>query len=177
LPEAAGIIFGGGFPREDRPSGMRAAQRAIFHVQTELERLADDHNAAVVLCDRATVDSAAYWPGPGEIWPEVESTLEEQLARYDTVIHLRSPTIENGYHNRNPLRIETAAQAGMIDRRIEELWAGHPHRYLIEAMPDFFQKARRALEIIAGELPDCCPAGASLDGLQQPQSELSASAV
>lgn len=35
LPEAAGIVFGGGFPRESEPTCRRAAQRAIFHVQRE----------------------------------------------------------------------------------------------------------------------------------------------
>src|SRR5688572_15222580 len=75
LPEAAGIIFGGGFPREATPPSLRAAQRAIFHVETELEALADEGNGAIVLCDRGTVDSAAYWPGPGELWPDVGTTL------------------------------------------------------------------------------------------------------
>ena len=35
LPEAAGIVFGGGFPREDELLCRRAAQRAIFYVQRE----------------------------------------------------------------------------------------------------------------------------------------------
>ncbi|HET7500979.1 MAG TPA: hypothetical protein VFK02_08255 [Kofleriaceae bacterium] len=33
LPEAAGILFGGGFPREDGLDARRAAQRAIYFVQ------------------------------------------------------------------------------------------------------------------------------------------------
>ena len=37
LPEAAGIVFGGGFPRSDRQVLRQAAQRAIYHVQRELE--------------------------------------------------------------------------------------------------------------------------------------------
>src|SRR5678815_1995716 len=37
LPEAAGILFGGGFPREANPDALRAAQRAIYFVQRELE--------------------------------------------------------------------------------------------------------------------------------------------
>ena len=42
LPEAAGIVFGGRFPRSDRPPLRQAAQRAIYHVQRELEAVADD---------------------------------------------------------------------------------------------------------------------------------------
>jgi predicted ATPase len=60
LPEAASIIFGGGFPREDDDRSRRAAQRAIFFVQRELEAIGDSHNAAVVLCDRGTIDGLAY---------------------------------------------------------------------------------------------------------------------
>ena len=157
LPEAAGIVFGGGFPREPGACAQRAAQRAIFHVQTELESLAAGSDASVVFCDRGTVDSAAYWPGPPtELWDRMSTTLEEQLARYDTVIHLRTPSNENGYHNRNPLRVETAVQAGEIDQRIERLWAAHPHRFLIDAEANFLRKAERTLQIIRAELPSCC---------------------
>jgi predicted ATPase len=63
LPEAAGIVFGGGFPRTGSLNWLRAAQRAIFFVQAELENTGDADNAAIVLCDRGTVDGAAYWPG------------------------------------------------------------------------------------------------------------------
>jgi AAA domain len=63
LPEAASVVFGGGFPREDDPTCRRAAQRAIFYVQRELEIAGDSHNPAIVLCDRGTLDGLAYWPG------------------------------------------------------------------------------------------------------------------
>jgi predicted ATPase len=66
LPEAASVVFGGGFPREDDDACRRAAQRAIFHIQRELEIVGDNHNPAVVLCDRGTIDGLAYWPGPIE---------------------------------------------------------------------------------------------------------------
>ncbi len=65
LPEAAGIVFGGRFPRSDSPPLRQAAQRAIYHIQRELESVADTENAAVVLCDRGTVDCAAYWTRGG----------------------------------------------------------------------------------------------------------------
>src|SRR5262245_25592869 len=56
LPEAATIIFGGGFPRGVSAAARRAAQRAIFHVQLELEAMAiEEGRAPVVLCDRGTV--------------------------------------------------------------------------------------------------------------------------
>jgi predicted ATPase len=56
VPDAAGIVFGGGFPRRRDTGGRKAAQRAIFHVQRELEEIGAADNAAIVLCDRGTVD-------------------------------------------------------------------------------------------------------------------------
>jgi nicotinamide riboside kinase len=157
LPEAAGVVFGGGFPREDDPACRRAAQRAIFYVQRELENAGDSHDPAVVLCDRGTVDGVAYWPGPSEeYWPSLGTSLETELGRYDAVIHLRTPRLEHGYNNENPLRTENAAVAADIDARILQAWSRHPRRFVVESSAEFLEKAAQALELIRGELPGCC---------------------
>ena len=101
-------MFGGGFPRSEHVEVRKAAQRAIFFVQRELEATAEGNNAAIVLCDRGTVDGLAYWPGMEDFWYAVGTSLEEQLQRYQTVIHLRTPTVTGGYNRWNPLRIEAA---------------------------------------------------------------------
>jgi predicted ATPase len=156
LSEAAGVVFGGGFPREDDVGIRRAAQRAIFFVQRELEATADAANAAIVLCDRGTVDGAAYWPGPGDLWTSVGTTLEQQLLRYDAIIHLRTPAPGHGYNRENPLRIESATEAAAVDERIAAAWAAHPRRFVVDATPDFLAKARLALAILRERLPECC---------------------
>ena len=156
LPEAAGIVFGGGFPRSDALATRRAGQRAIYYVQRELESVAEASAPALILCDRGTVDSAAYWPGPDEYWPSLATTLEAELARYDAVIHLRTPTRHNGYNHANPLRIETVAQAQAIDARLAEAWAAHPHRYEVQSAVHFLDKATAVLEIVRGLVPPCC---------------------
>lgn len=51
LPESASVVFGGGFPRRDTGESRKAAQRAIFYVQRELEAAAIADNAAILLCD------------------------------------------------------------------------------------------------------------------------------
>jgi len=156
LPEAAGIIFGGGFPRHEDVECHRAAQRAIFHVQRELELVGLAHDACIVLCDRGTLDGVAYWPGSAqEFWASVGTSLEHELERYAVVIHLRTPG-ERGYNHRNPLRIESAVKAAEIDARILEIWATHPRRFVVDASPDFFGKAARAMEILRNEIPECC---------------------
>ena len=66
LPEA--IIFGGGFPRRQaRGCPPRSPASHLFSLaRTRSDRAAT--NAAIVLCDRGTVDGAAYWSGPGDLW-------------------------------------------------------------------------------------------------------------
>ena len=161
LPEAAGILFRGGFPRDGKNVRLRAAQRAIFHVQRELEAGTAEENAAVVVCDRGTPDGSAYWPGPGALWEEVGTSLEAEVARYDAVIHLRTPSEGNGYNYRNPLRTETVTEALEIDARIGALWSGHPRYMEVPATDDFLVKARQALELIRKEVPPCCRASIS----------------
>mgnify|MGYP000378778809 CR=1 FL=1 len=156
LPEAAGILFKGGFPRGPGPVRLRAVQRAIFHVQRQLEEGTAADNAAVVVCDRGTPDGAAYWPGPGTLWESVGTTQEAELDRYAAVIHLRTPSGENGYNHRNPLRVETVEEALVIDERIAEIWRGHPGYVEVPATPDFLVKARAALELMRDQVPPCC---------------------
>ena len=156
LPEAAGVVFGGGFPRRKDIGGRKAAQRAIFHVQRELEETAATDNAAIILCDRGTVDGAAYWPGPEDYFDAVRTTLDEELERYDAVIHLRTPSVGGGYNHQNPLRTESAMEAADVDRRILDVWMTHPRRFIVEATPDFLRKAAEVLALLRAELPECC---------------------
>ena len=157
LPEAAGIVFGGGFPREPDVLCQRAAQRAIFHIERELEAAADAHDAAVVLCDRGTLDGLAYWPGPIEdFWSSLGTTADQQLARYHAVVHLRTPGVGRGYNRQNPLRTESADAAAAIDERILHAWAQHPRRFVLEPTDDFLAKAAATIRILRGELPECC---------------------
>lgn len=156
LPEAASMLFRGGFLRGGGPEQRASTQRAIFHVQHELEISADvsDH-AAVVLCDRGTVDGAAYWPGPGTLFEQVGTTRQAELAHYDAVIHLRTPGAV-AYNHANPMRTESAAEAARIDARIAEQWSTHPNRFTIESTTDFIHKAQDALAVLLAQIPACC---------------------
>jgi predicted ATPase len=156
VPEAASIVFGGGFPRTESLEARRAAQRAIFFMQRELEAATMAENVSIALCDRGTVDGSAYWPGPDDFWPAVGTTLDEQLARYHAVIHLRTPALASGYNHQNPLRVESAVQAAEIDARIATAWANHPRRFEVASTPDFVAKVARVIEVVRSELPECC---------------------
>ena len=154
LHEAASIVFVGGFPRHPEAYARAAAQRAIYHVQAELERIAiETPSDKAILCDRGTIDGLAYWPfEPAQYFADVWSSLEKEIARYDAVIHLRTPPVTNGYH-KDALRIEAAEEAARIDARLLDVWAAHPRRFVVESTPDFFDKARRAIAILHQMLP------------------------
>jgi predicted ATPase len=158
LPEAATIIFSGGFMRSDSIPSKKAAQRAIFYVQRELENMVQDEGkSSVALCDRGTLDSLAYWPSTeDEFWKEVDSTKEKELAKYAVIIHLRTPIAEHGYNNINPVRIETAIQAHAIDERIAAVWKDHPRRFFVNSGEDFIVKISHAMKLLTEEIPECC---------------------
>ena len=157
-PEAASILFRGGFPRGLLPREERAAQRAIFHVQLELERMSfEEPRAEVVLCDRGTLDGAAYWPeGTESFWTETGMTRSEMLLRYDAVIHLMTPPVTAGYDHTKPVRIESPEQAALIDQRLALAWADHPHRYVVPWTDGFFSKLSLAMALIQDLLPENC---------------------
>ncbi|MEK6579874.1 MAG: hypothetical protein AABZ55_11660, partial [Bdellovibrionota bacterium] len=79
--------------------------------------------------------------------------------RYSAVIHLRTPSVSNGYNHTNPMRVETVQEAQAIDQRIVKAWEGHPKRFFVEASEEFFDKARKTIDLIAAEIPKCCRAG------------------
>ena len=58
--------------------------------------------------------------------------------------------------DQNPLRTETEEEARLIDERILDAWRGHPNRFIVDATPDFFTKAERALALIRAQIPPCC---------------------
>jgi hypothetical protein len=157
LPESASIVFGGGFPRNERIAARRAAQRTIYHVQDELERMVSEEGAfGIVLCDRGTLDGLAYWPDDEEtFFEQLETTREWELSRYAAVLHLRTPAVD-GYDMTNALRIESPREAAALDEKIAWAWRGHAHRVVIDAAKTFDEKLAAALAVVRAELPPCC---------------------
>jgi predicted ATPase len=160
LPEAASIVFGGGFPRRADLPWAKAAQRAIYHVQRQLEQAAlEEGGAAVILCDRGTVDGVAYWPDGAVGWAaELGTTIAAEQARYAAVIQLRTPAA-GSYNHTNPLRLESASEAARSDARIAAIWTGHAHHHVIAAEHRFIDKVRLGLQAIESEIPPCCRNG------------------
>ena len=158
LPEAAGILFAGGFWRLDSANGIRSAQRAIYHVQNEIQNMFIDENKwAIGLCDRGTLDGLAYLPkDTKDFFSSVGTDLQTELQKYKSVIHLRVPTLAHGYNNINPIRIENAELALQIDQRIHEVWRQHPNYFQISSTELFTNKVLAACDLIRTYLPEVC---------------------
>lgn len=158
LPEAAGIVFGGGFWRLTSKNAQKASQRAIFHIQREIENLiAGEKSWGIALCDRGTLDGLAYWQDTEEaFWNSFKTDLQSEFTRYKAVIHLRSPSMENGYNHQNPIRIESAEEAATIDQKIHEIWKGHPNYRQVPSTDSFLEKMNQAISLIKSEMPKCC---------------------
>lgn len=143
VPEAATLLFSGGFPRVTEAHARRAAQSAIYHLQKNLENVQSARfPERVLLCDRGTVDGAAYWPDePAGFFSAVGTTEEEELARYDAVIFFESAAVGGtGIEGGNPMRIESVEEALHLDRRLHAIWSKHPRFVVIRHNPSFFKK-------------------------------------
>lgn len=152
VPEAATLLYSGGFPRVGEPDVRRATQQAIYHVQVNLEEAqAAFYQNRVLVCDRGTIDSAIYWPGdPREFFAIVGSSLEQELHRYDAVIFFETAavggiSIEGG----NPVRIESIDEAVELDQRLRTLWSQHPNFVFIPHDRSFVKKVMSGLDALS----------------------------
>lgn len=157
LPEAASILFSGGFWRITSVAGERSAQRAIFTVQNELQTIFyEEQKWSLGLCDRGTLDGLAYWPGTErEFFDSLNTTMAREYSKYQAVIHLRAPAAKD-YNHDNPERIESAEKAFLIDRRIHDVWNGHVNYIQIPSTEYFSEKIFEAIKAINPFLPACC---------------------
>ena len=152
VPEAATMIFSGGFPRyNDLETATAAVQRAIFHVQRNLEDAqAAKYHDRILLCDRGTIDGAAYWPGEHEeFFGAMGTTFEEELARYDGVIFFESAAVGGmGIEGGNPARRESLREAAELDRELLSIWSVHPRFKVVHHNPSFLEKISLGVEIM-----------------------------
>jgi hypothetical protein len=126
-------------------------QRNLEDVQSAL------YPDRVLLCDRGTLDGAAYWPNQDEnFFDAVGSTEQAELDRYDAVIFFETAaaggiSVEGG----NPTRIESNEQALGLDRRLRDLWSKHPRFVVVPHNTSFVKKilfGLAALESIVAQL-------------------------
>lgn len=148
-PEAASILYKGGFPRVKNYAGYYHAQLAIISTLRHIEDLlSESHPDCLIICDRGSLDSLAYWPDNEEhFFKNINSTRQTELARYDWVLHLDTAT-EGDYDSTNPIRTESFHEALLLNEKVRSSWNGHPHRQIITAENDFFGKMKKATDIV-----------------------------
>jgi nicotinamide riboside kinase len=149
VPEAASILYKGGFPRVKSYDGYYHAQKAIYSVQKEIEDLRCKlYPEALIVCDRGSLDSLAYWPDSVEhFFTTMNTSLEQEASRYDWIIHLDTAR-EPDYDMSNEVRTENFSEALMLNEKIKKSWQFHKQRIIISSEQDFFSKMKKATLVI-----------------------------
>lgn len=157
IPEAASILYRGGFPRRSTPEARKHVQRAIYFVQKELEELIQgETKSPMIVCDRGSLDSSAYWPNDGgeDFYNSLKTSPASEIARYDWVIHLDTAD-HDSFDTTNPIRTESHKEALELNLKIKQAWQAHPQRIIIPHEAEFLLKIAKAKsvveKILAGE--------------------------
>jgi predicted ATPase len=155
VPEAATMLFSGGFPRSREQDATESIQQAIYHVQKSSEDVqAALYPLRTLLCDRGTIDGAAYWPkDDSDFFEHMNTSLEDELRRYDAVIFFETAavgglSIEGG----NPVRQEGLKEAIALDQKLKDLWSQHPNFIFVPHKKSFFEKITYGLNSIQNTL-------------------------
>ncbi len=149
VPEAATILYKGGFPRRKGSIRQKHAQRAIYFTQFELESIFEEESPnKMIICDRGSIDGLAYWPGSEEdFFQFMKSSRRDEYKRYDFIIHLDTAS-QDHYDTENPIRTETFNEAIEVNRKILQAWDGHPQRFIIPHHNEFFEKMKISIQIV-----------------------------
>lgn len=152
VPEAATMIFSGGFPRYHTHEARRATQATIYSIQKNLEDVQSKaFPERTLLCDRGTLDSAVYWPdGEEDFFKTMKSNLQLELDRYDAVIFFESAAVghQQIIEGGNPFRQETLEEAIDLDLRLKNIWSQHPNFVHIPHHPSFLHKIVQSIDCI-----------------------------
>jgi len=149
VPEVATHLLGGFFPDIRGPEDRRALQRAIYHVQVNLEAVhrARADEGTVLVFDRGVIDGAAYWPdGSDAFFDALCGDAHQARERYDAVLFLESAA-QGGLTigGDNPTRTEQQSEAARLDSLLRALWSPHPGFRFVAHTPTFEAKVENAL--------------------------------
>lgn len=149
VPEAASILFRGGFPRQNEEAHLICQQKAIYYVQKQLEEIGKIESAGnkAIICDRGSLDGLAYWPTDAEFFfDEIDSSLAEEIARYDWVIHM--DTAKANDYKLNDVRVEHNSLAIILNEKVKQAWSEHPRRIIIPHHTHFLVKLDTVIKVV-----------------------------
>lgn len=150
VPEAASILYKGGYPRSQNLISREHTQKAIYYTQRELEaQITQESQKQLIVCDRGSLDAIAYWPDSSttHFFEAVGTTKEYEISRYDWVLHLDTASLEY-YDSSNPVRTESYHEAEQLNQSIKRAWQDHPHKIVISQNSDFLSKMMTSLSVI-----------------------------
>lgn len=151
IPESASLLFSGGLPRSKDEKVLKTTQRTIYQLQLSMEEIYSTlRSKSIFLCDRGTIDGAAYWPGDlSDFCNNLGTTIQQEFERYDAVIFFETAAkYKIDMKSNNPCRIETEHEALILDQKLRELWSGHPSFHFVPGDDSFFKKITRGVETI-----------------------------
>lgn len=143
VPESATMMFSGGIERSSDNNVLKAQQSAIFNLQKHLEDIQRaTYPECLILCDRGSLDGLAYWPGTNEdFFKTMNTTLEEEFARYDAVIFFETAAKSGeSIKSNNPIRNESENKAIELDDKLQKVWSKHPNFNLVGSSESFIRK-------------------------------------
>ena len=155
---AGGMILMSKFNSQERVRFQALLIRFQIYAEDYFTKLAEmSQQPAIVLCDRGTVDPAAYIPKE-----EFQAVLDEEGwtmvnlrdRRYDRVCFLSSAAngAEEFYTlDNNVARSEGIEVAKALDKKTLDAWTGHPHLTIVPNVKgeNFDGKVNRVVEAVA----------------------------
>ncbi len=151
VPEAATILFAGGFPRSQTMGRQSCCADGDFSRAAQPEDVQSAlYGERVLLCDRGTIDGAAYWnDGADSFFASLGTTFDAEVARYDAVVFFETAAVAGlSIEGGNPVRCESLSQAVELDARLRALWSRHPRFTLIPHSNSFMEKIVGALAVL-----------------------------
>ncbi|MBO2526480.1 MAG: hypothetical protein CW341_12460 [Bacteroidetes bacterium] len=160
LPESATLFIEAGadfLTKDANLSYITEESKLEFQLQMEksMTRIAEAcGKPALLICDRGTMDTAAYMPA--DVWQHIKEDIgqdERQLRdeHYDAVLHICTAAkgAEDFYtlYN-NKCRSESVEVARDVDDRILAVWKGHPSLHIIQAEICFEDKIQHVLKVL-----------------------------
>lgn len=158
VPEAASILFQGGLPRSSNPEVLKCTQKAIFQLQKSLESIQKTLNPEkLLICDRGTLDGAAYWPNSEiEFYEYMHTSFEKELSNYDAVIFFETAAANgNSIHSNNPVRTEDQNEAVLLDKKLQLIWSKHPNYHFVPSSESFVKKIMFGIMTIENVIEKC----------------------
>lgn len=149
-PEAAEMIFRGGFPRLEDPVGLAERQYAIFHVQRALTGLASSQNpqAEILLFDRGLLDGLCYWPGSWDSFADkMRIDIQESRLDYQLVIQLGVAQMDD-YQN-TAFRPEDQETSLKMEQKLMQIWQDHPNYHFLPYSVNLEDKTSQCLQLIS----------------------------